>query len=138
MLKRQDKAPVFLTGNRETILVAEDDTAIMGLLKGILENNGYNVITATDGDDAVKQFINYQDRITILLLDVIMPKKNGREVYAEIIRIRPKIKALFISGYTSDVIDWKGAFQEGINLITKPVRPDELLAKLREVLEASG
>ena len=138
MLKRQDKAPVFPTGNRETILVAEDDTAIMGLLKGILENNGYNVITATDGDDAVKQFINNQDRIALLLLDVIMPKKNGREVYAEIIRIRPKIKALFISGYTSDVIDWKGAFQEGINLIHKPVRPDVLLAKLREELEVNG
>jgi CheY-like chemotaxis protein len=135
MRERRDKATVFLQGNRETILVAEDDAAVMGLLKGLLENNGYNVITATNGEDAVKQFINYQDRITLLLLDVIMPKKNGREVYAEIIGIRPDIKALFISGYTSDVIDWKGALQEGINLIPKPVKPDELLAKLSEMLE---
>jgi signal transduction histidine kinase/ActR/RegA family two-component response regulator len=135
--QRQDKAPVLLPGNRETILVAEDDAAVMGLLKGLLENNGYNVITATNGEDAVKQFINYQEDITLLLLDVIMPKKNGREVYAEIIGIRPDIKVLFISGYTSDVIDWKGALQEGINLIPKPVRPDELLAKLGEMLEGS-
>ena len=115
--------------------MAEDDTAVMGLLKGLLENSGYNVITAANGEDAVKEFIKYQDKITLLLLDVIMPKKNGREVYAEITAIRPNIKTLFISGYTSDVIDWKGAYQEGINLIPKPVKPDELLAKLREILE---
>jgi DNA-binding response OmpR family regulator len=65
-----------------------------------------------------------------------MPKKNGREVFTEIIGIKPDIKALFISGYTSEVIDWKGALQEGINLIAKPVRPDELLSKMREILEA--
>ena len=134
MQEQQNKTPVFFPGNRETILVAEDDAAVMGLLKGLLENNGYNVITATNGEDAVKQFIKYQDKITLLLLDVIMPKKNGREVYSEIIGIRPDIKALFISGYTSDVIDWKGALQEGINLIPKPVRPDELLTKLGELL----
>lgn len=136
MLERQDEAPVFRKGNRETILVAEDDTAVMGLLKGLLENHGYNVITAANGEDAVQQFIANQDRISLLLLDVIMPKKNGREVYAEIIGIRPDIKALFISGYTSDVINLKGAFQEGINLIPKPVNPDVLLAKLQEVMEA--
>jgi len=132
--EQQTKTPVFFPGNRETILVAEDDAAVMGLLKGLLENSGYNVITATNGEDAVKQFIKYQDKITLLLLDVIMPKKNGREVYSEIIGMRPDIKALFISGYTSDVIDWKGALQEGINLIPKPVRPDELLTKLGELL----
>ncbi len=134
MQEQQNKTPAFFPGNRETILVAEDDAAVMGLLKGLLENSGYNVITATNGEDAVKQFISYQDKITLLLLDVIMPKKNGREVYSEIIAIRPDIKALFISGYTSDVIDWKGALQEGINLIPKPVRPDELLTKLGELL----
>jgi CheY-like chemotaxis protein len=133
--EQKGKTPALLAGNRETILVAEDDPAVMGLLQGLLENNGYNVITATNGEDAVKQFINYRDSITLLLLDVIMPKKNGREVYTEIIGMKPDIKALFISGYTSDVIDWKGAHQEGINLIPKPVRPDELLAKLREILE---
>jgi CheY-like chemotaxis protein len=138
MMEKEEKTPVLLTGNRETILVAEDDTAIMCLLKGLLENNGYDVITAANGDDAVDQFITYQDRISLLLLDVIMPKKNGREVYAEILRIKPDIKVLFISGYTNDVIDWKGAIQEGVSLIAKPVRPYDLLAKLRELLDASG
>jgi CheY-like chemotaxis protein len=134
-LEQETGAPVFLPGNRETILVAEDDEAVMGLLKGLLENNGYNVVAAENGEDAVTQFLSHKDRIRLLLLDVIMPKKNGREVYNEITSIKPGIKALFISGYTSDVIDWKGALQEGIKLISKPVQPDVLLAKLREALE---
>ncbi len=134
----EEKAPtpVFLRGNRETILVAEDDDAVMGLLKGLLENHGYNVITAEDGEDAVSRFIDNENVIRLLLLDVIMPKKNGREVYEEISGIRPGIKALFMSGYTDDIIDWKGAVQEGITLISKPVQPAVLLAKVREVLDA--
>ena len=133
--KEQGKSPVFLQGNMETILVAEDDTAVMGLLKGLLEKNGYNVITATNGEEAVRKFIDHRDSIRLILLDVIMPRKNGKEVYDEIIGIRSDIKAIFISGYTNDIIDWKGALQEDINLVSKPVRPDDLLLKLREVLE---
>ncbi len=133
--KEQGKSPVFLQGNMETILVAEDDTAVMGLLKGLLEKNGYNVITATNGEEAVRKFIDHRDSIRLILLDVIMPRKNGKEVYDEIIGIRPDIKAIFMSGYTNDIIDWKGALQEDINLISKPVRPNDLLLKLREVLE---
>ncbi len=134
--EEQINAPVFLPGKKETILVAEDDEAVMGLLRGLLENNGYNVVAAENGEDAISQFRSHQDRIRLLLLDVIMPRKNGKEVYNEIASIKPGIKALFISGYTSDVIDLKGAMQEGINLISKPVQPDVLLAKLRETLEA--
>jgi len=135
MQEKNTGSPVFLPGNRETILVAEDDAAVMGLMKGLLENNGYEVITAENGEDAIASFIRYQKRISLILLDVVMPKKNGKEVYAEISRIKPGIKTLFISGYTSDVIDWKGALQEGISLIAKPVQPDVLLAKMREALE---
>jgi len=133
--KEQGKSPVFLQGNMETILVAEDDMVVMGLLKGLLEKNGYNVITATNGEEAVRKFIDHRDSIRLILLDVIMPRKNGKEVYDEIIGIRSDIKAIFMSGYTNDIIDWKGALQEDINLISKPVRPADLLLKLREVLE---
>ena len=133
--KEQGKSPVFLQGNMETILVAEDDMVVMGLLKGLLEKNGYNVITATNGEEAVRKFIDHRDSIRLILLDVIMPRKNGKEVYDEIIGIRSDIKAIFMSGYTNDIIDWKGALQEDINLISKPVRPGDLLLKLREVLE---
>jgi len=134
----QGNARVFPRGNMETILVAEDDAAVMGLLQGLLEKNGYNVITATNGEEAVNKFIENRDIIRLILLDVIMPRKNGKEVYDEIIGIRPDIKAIFISGYTRDIIDWKDARHAEINLISKPVRPDELLLKLREVLEGRG
>jgi CheY-like chemotaxis protein len=71
----------------------------------------------------------------IALLDVIMPKRNGSEVYREIARVNPDIKVLFMSGYTQDVIDWKESLEEGIRLVPKPVRPDELLMRIRELLE---
>ena len=123
MKKDHSKTAAFLQGNLETVLVAEDDEAVMGLLKGLLEKNGYNVISAANGEDAVKQFIVYRESIRLIILDVIMPKKNGKEVFDEIVKLRPGIKAMFISGYTHDIIDWKGALHEGITLISKPVRP---------------
>ncbi len=132
---RKRQIPELLRGNSETILVAEDDSAVMDLLKGLLEKNDYNVIEATNGEEAVRKFIAHRDSIRLVLLDVIMPRKNGREVYDEIVRIRPDVKALFMSGYTRDVIDWKGAIKEGISLISKPLQADELLAKLSEALK---
>lgn len=127
--------PMMLRGNHETILVAEDDTAVMGMLKEMLEMSGYNVIEATNGEDAVEKFSANKERIGLALLDVIMPRKNGRQVYEDITRIKPGVKALFMSGYTYDVIDWKDALQEGIHLIPKPVQPNELLLKIKETLE---
>jgi DNA-binding response OmpR family regulator len=83
----------------------------------------------------VQKFIVHQDSIKLALLDVIMPRKNGKEVRDEIIAIRPEIKTLFMSGYTSDVINGKGLLDEGINLISKPLRINDLLLKLKELLE---
>ncbi len=131
----QEKERRFVPGNQETILIAEDDAAVMGLLEGLLERNGYNTITATNGEEAIEKFREAEENIELLLLDVIMPKRNGKEVFEEIARIRPGIRALFISGYTSDVIDRKGVLPDGSDLIAKPVQPDELLEKLREMLD---
>jgi signal transduction histidine kinase/CheY-like chemotaxis protein len=130
-----ENAPELLPGKMETLLVAEDDSAVMGFLKGLLEGNGYNVIAVTNGEDAVKEFIKFKETIRLVLFDVIMPRKNGKEAFDEIIRIRPDVKAIFISGYTSDVIDWKCDIREDVYLIPKPVQPAVLLAKLREALE---
>jgi len=132
--QQERKMPVLLRGNAETILVAEDDQAVLSFLLGVLQENGYSVVTATNGEDAVQKFIEFQDTVRLVLLDVIMPRKNGREIYDEIIKIRPDIKVLFMSGYTNDVIDWKDARKEGISLLAKPLQADELLEKLREAL----
>ena len=67
-----------------------------------------------------------------------MPRKNGRETYAEVRKIRPDIHAIFISGYTAEVIDSQGIFEEGFDFISKAASPDEILDKIREVLDVKG
>lgn len=132
--KRNIESPQLPQGNSETILLAEDDIAIRGLLKTMLEDNGYVVVAASNGEDAVQKFIVHQDSIKLALLDVIMPLKNGKEVRDEIMAIRPEVKTLFMSGYTSDVINGKGHLDNGIHLLSKPLRINDLLLKLKELL----
>ena len=122
-------------GGKETVLIAEDDESVRMLSKEILERYGYNVLEATDGEDAVRGFMENKEKVQILLLDVVMPKKNGKEVYEEIVKIRPDIKALFISGYATDIMHKQGIIEEEINFISKPVSPEALLRKVREVLD---
>lgn len=119
----------------ETVLIAEDELEVREAIKDALEIFGYRVIDAVDGEDAVNKFIKDKDRIGFLILDVVMPKKSGKEVYDEIKKIRPDIKALFISGYTPNIIHKKGILTEGINFIFKPISPNELLRKMKEVFD---
>jgi CheY-like chemotaxis protein len=129
--------PATVSGSgRETILLAEDDQAIRDLTKALLERHGYTVIEACDGQEAVDKFKLHQERIHLLLTDVIMPKRDGRQVYEEARNIRPGIKSLFISGYPSDIIRTKGVLEEGINFVSKPFSPKDLVRKVREVLDA--
>jgi PAS domain S-box-containing protein len=120
----------------ETVLIAEDDDTIRELMRVTLERAGYTVIEAVDGEDAVQKFIGNRDRVRLLLFDVVMPGKNGREAYEEIRSVSPGVKVLFISGYVSDDIRSKGMLGEEHALIHKPVAPRELLRKIREALSA--
>ncbi|MCL5966345.1 MAG: response regulator [Deltaproteobacteria bacterium] len=122
-------------GGTETILVAEDEQVVRELTKAVLEKFGYTVIAAEDGEDAIRKFMENKEAIQLLLLDVIMPKKNGKEVYEEIKRIKPGVKTTFLSGYTANLIHKKGILDEGLDFILKPVSPKALLRKVREVLE---
>jgi CheY-like chemotaxis protein len=119
----------------ETILVAEDDPSLRAFAKNLLEEYGYRVIEARDGEEAVRRFREHPDEIGILLLDIVMPKMNGRIAYEEIAKLRPGIKVLFASGYTADIISVKDIIDEGLNFIQKPMAPRELLGKLRQVLD---
>ena len=123
-----------MSGN-ETILLAEDDTEVRKLMQTVLEEFGYTVITADDGEDATRKFSENSARIRLAVLDVIMPKKGGAEVYRDIRKIRPDIKALFTSGYTAGVMLKKGILGPGMPFISKPVSPKDLLKKVREVLD---
>ena len=122
-------------GGTETILIGEDDKQVRSLLKEVLSNRGYHIIEAVDGDDALKVFHKNKDNIHLLILDVIMPKKNGKEVYEEIKKVKSDMNVIFVSGYSADIIHKKGILEVGLNFISKPVSPDELLIKVRDVLD---
>lgn len=124
-----------LKGGTETILIADDNEEVRQFFESILSRFGYKIITAADGEEAVRKFMENKDAVRLLLLDAVMPKKNGREAYEEIRLTKPKVKALFISGYTADVIRQKGIAEKEPNLILKPVSPKKLLEKVREILD---
>jgi len=120
-------------GGKETILLIEDDKDVRGLLKEMLGSFGYNVIEAVDGKDGVDKFLERQNEITLLLTDVMMPKKNGKEAYDEIKKIKENVKVIFISGYSAAAT--AELLEEQLNYMAKPVSPRDLLAKIREVLD---
>jgi len=122
-------------GGTETILVAEDDETVRKLITSVLTQFGYAVIQAEDGEDAVKKFMANRGVIKLLLLDVMMPKKNGKEVYDKIRIFEPDIKALFLSGYPADIMSQKGLLEKGLNFIYKPIPMNDLLRKVRAILD---
>jgi PAS domain S-box-containing protein len=131
-------ASPFLKGGTEKVLIVEDNNQVRSLIKETLTRVGYNTVEAKDGDDAIRVFHENRDQIQLLILDVIMPKKNGKDVYDEIKRVNPHIKAIFMSGYDARIIHEKGVLQKGLNFIAKPILPDELLQKVRGVLDEGG
>ena len=122
-------------GGTETILVVEDDTSVRKVVETILINSGYEVINAEDGQDAVEKFSENSSKVKLILMDMVMPKKSGLEAYREIRQLRTDIKVLFTSGYTADFIRSRGELDEGADLVMKPVKPFELLRKVREMLD---
>jgi signal transduction histidine kinase len=122
-------------GGTETILVSEDDALVRKFMRKVLEGAGYTVIEAKDGEDAIEVFIENKDRIKLLVLDVIMPKKNGKEVYETLKETTPYLKALFTSGYSADILHKKGIISEGREVILKPISSNNLLRKIRDLLD---
>jgi PAS domain S-box-containing protein len=132
---KKREAAVSIEGGTETILVAEDDASLRTLTKIVLETYGYTVISAEDGEDAITKFMENRESISLALLDMIMPRKNGKEVSESIIKANPRIKVLFTSGYTMDIIKTRELTENGFDIILKPFQPKDLLIKVREVLD---
>jgi two-component system, cell cycle sensor histidine kinase and response regulator CckA len=119
----------------ETILLVEDDEAILSLGKMILENLGYTVRAAQTPGHAIHLAEEHQGDLDLLITDVVMPEMNGRELAEKVRVIRPQLKCLYMSGYTADVIAHRGILDEGLNFIQKPFLSDDLAAKVRQVLD---
>ncbi len=122
-------------GGGETILLAEDDLQVREITGMYLREFGYKVIEAENGEEAAKRFFESKDTIAIVLLDVIMPVKNGKDAYEEIKKLNPDIKVIFMSGYTDEIISRKGILEKGFDFISKPINPETLMRKIRDVLE---
>jgi CheY-like chemotaxis protein len=134
--KNDDEAPIDdPRKGTETVLVAEDDPYIRQLANLALRKFGYEVILANDGLDVMEKFQANCDNIDIVLMDMIMPKKNGKEAYEEIRKVRPDVKILFMSGYSAEILHNRGFLNTGVEVITKPFRPLELARKVRDVLD---
>ena len=135
VMEKETQKEVPLRGGTETILVCEDDAALLKLSTKVLSHYGYRVIGAVDGQDAVDKFAEYGDNIDLVILDAIMPKKNGRDACQEMRMVRPDLKVLFVSGYLGDIFAGGNVLDENSVFIQKPVSPDDLLARVREILD---
>jgi len=118
----------------ETILVVEDDDGVRKLTREFLKINGYTVLEARNGAEAIQIPARHAGPVDLLLTDVLMPGMNGREVAQQFVSLRPETKVLFMSGYTEDAITHLGILEPGVAFIEKPFSPDELAHKVRSVL----
>jgi CheY-like chemotaxis protein len=137
-MKHKAEAAEILKGT-ETILAVEDEIEVRKLVAEILKGQGYTVIEASDGEEAMKvSRENAGKKIHLLLTDVVMPGMSGRELAVVLGLQHPNMKVLYMSGYTDNAIVHHGVLEEGVNYIQKPFTLDALARKVREVLDQRG
>ncbi len=119
----------------EYILIVEDDAGVREFMYKALEIQGYQVIAAIDGQDGVDKFRENADKISLIIMDLVMPNKGGKEAYKEMLQIKPGIVVLFISGHYVDIIGQHGDLGEHAEIILKPVQPAAIIKKVREMLD---
>ena len=130
-------APEIVGANDgETILIVEDDEGVLEYVVEVLQTLGYRVLRANGGVGALKYIGNAALGIDLLLTDVVMPGMNGRSLSEEARRLRPKIKVLFMTGYSQNAIVHQGRLDPGVQLIQKPLSQGQLATKVRDVLDA--
>ncbi len=123
-------------GGHETILLVEDEPAILKVTKRMLEGLGFHVLAASTAVDAIR-LARENSQVHLLLADVIMPDRNGRDLANALLALFPNLKRMFMSGYTADVLAQHGVAEDGLNFIQKPFTKAELAAKVRETLDGT-
>ena len=123
------------TRGQETVLLVEDSEEVRGLVREILERNGYIVLEASRGSDAILVCSGHEGAIDLILTDVVMPGMSGRDLCTKLIPLYPGVKVIYMSGYTDDAIGHHGVLDPGTAYIQKPFTPHALERKVREVLD---
>jgi len=118
----------------ETILIVEDDVSVLHLTERILDHLGYAVLTSASPAEALTMAREYQGEIHLLMTDVILPEMSGMDLAGEMLKIRPTIRTLFMSGYTADIIARQGVLDKGVHFVQKPFTLDSLARKVRKAL----
>jgi len=119
----------------ETILLTEDEDAVRNLTRRILRNAGYTVLTAANGGEALLIGAQHSGAIHLLLTDVIMPRMSGKTLAQELLKTRPTLKILYMSGYTDNIMDAQGPIEESTHFIGKPFDMIDLTRKVRQILD---
>jgi PAS domain S-box-containing protein len=122
------------TGN-ETILLVEDEEQILSLFKESLEEYGYRVLATARPEEALTFCEEHRGPIHLLITDVVMPSLNGKELGERIVKLKPEIKILYMSGYTTDIVTHRGILTDGVNFIQKPFQIRDLAIRIRDILE---
>jgi PAS domain S-box-containing protein len=122
-------------GGAELILIAEDHEGLREIARETLESLGYSVITACDGEEAIRLFGEYRDRIDLLLFDVVLPKINGPKAYARICALKPDVPVLFATGYSADIEMLQEVQKQSLVILQKPYVPRDLARRVRETLD---
>ena len=125
-------------GGSETVLLVEDQEAVRSFARVALLQYGYHIIEASGGDEAIALAKEYSGEIDLLLTDVVLTGMNGRELAEQLTVLRPTMKVLFASGYTSDVLAGRGVLDDRVAFLHKPFSPEGLAAKVRETLRAGS
>jgi two-component system, cell cycle sensor histidine kinase and response regulator CckA len=118
----------------KTVLVTEDDPIILRMVTTMLERLGYGVLSASTPNEAIRLFRESNNKIDLVITDVIMPEMNGRDLTEHLVAIKPGMKCLYMSGYTANIITNQGVQDERVCFIQKPFTKNELEAKVQEAM----
>ncbi|HET7045598.1 MAG TPA: PAS domain S-box protein [Gaiellaceae bacterium] len=136
-LHEDEREPAAPAGN-ETVLLVEDEELVRAIVCEMLETNGYTVVCASDGEEAVRLAGAHRGDVDVLVTDVVMPRMSGQEVAGRILEIHPRVRTVFVSGYTESAIANHGVLAPGTTFLQKPFSADELSRALRGLLDAAA
>ena len=129
--------PSAISGT-ETLLIVENEAAIRNLLQMALQKNGYRVLTAESGREALDLINAHSGPIHLLITDVMMPDIDGPELVRRLSTLRPDTRTLFMSGYMDDALGEQGVLPSNVNFIQKPFSPRTIAQRVREILDGSS